>query len=107
MTDTGSLAGVADNLLAQSAGKAQAHFYRTSAGAEIDLLLTWPDGRQWAVEIKRSLAPKLERGFHAACADLKPARRFVVYPGVERYRVAEDIEVLSLMELASDLGKLD
>jgi hypothetical protein len=35
-----------------------------------------------------------------------PARKFVVYPGVERYRVAEDVEVVSLMELAGDLGAL-
>ena len=97
---------VIENLLAAAPDGVQGYFYRSSGGAEIDLLLTWPDGRQWAVEIKRSLAPKLERGFHAACADLKPARKFVVYPGVERYRAAEDIEVLSLMELASDLGKL-
>lgn len=81
----------------------QAYFYRSSGGAEIDLLLAWPDGRLWAIEIKRSLAPKLERGFHAACADLKPERRFVVYPGDERYRLAEDIEALPLPQLAKSL----
>ncbi|PIV74176.1 MAG: ATPase, partial [Rhodocyclales bacterium CG17_big_fil_post_rev_8_21_14_2_50_68_7] len=41
-----------------------------------------------------------ERGFHSACADLKPERRFVVYPGNERYRLAEDIEALPLPRLA-------
>jgi predicted AAA+ superfamily ATPase len=97
---------VVENLLAAAPDDVQGYFYRSNGGAEIDLLLTWPDGRQWAVEIKRSLTPKLERGFHAACADLMPARKFVVYPGVERYRVAEDVEVVSLMELAGDLGAL-
>ncbi len=62
-----------------------AHFYRTAAGAEIDLLLTLPGNRQWAIEIKRSLAPKVEKGFHLACADLEPHRACVVYPGKERF----------------------
>jgi len=95
---------VIENLLVCAANKAQGYFYRSSGGAEIDLLLLWPDGGLWAIEIKRSLSPKLERGFHAACADLAPVRKFVVYPGVERYRMASDIEVISLGELATELA---
>ena len=97
---------VVENLLANAMAAdpmVQAYFYRSSGGAEIDLLLAWPDGRLWAIEVKRSLAPKLERGFHAACADLKPERRFVVYPGGERYRLAEDIEAVPLPQLAKSL----
>jgi predicted AAA+ superfamily ATPase len=78
----------------------QSYFYRTSGGAEIDLLLVWPNGNKWAIEVKRSLAPKVERGFHAACLDLEPERKFLVYPGTERYRSSTDIEVISLAELA-------
>lgn len=89
-----------ENLLVCAGDKAQGYFYRTSGGAEIDLLLVWPDGSLWAVEIKRSLMPKVERGFHAACADLKPTRKFVLYPGQERYPVAEGVEAISLQELA-------
>ena len=77
---------VIENLLVSAGGKSQGYFYRTGGGAEIDLLLAWPGGKLWAIEIKRSLSPRLERGFHAACADLAPARKFVVYPGRERYR---------------------
>lgn len=94
---------VIENLLACVGGKAQGYFYRSSGGAEIDLLLSWPDGSLWAIEIKRSLSPKLERGFHAACADLAPVRKFMVYPGAERYRFAADVEVISLQELAREL----
>jgi hypothetical protein len=54
-------------------------------------------------EIKRSLSPKIERGFHAACADLAPTRKFVVYPGQERYALAADIEAISLGQLAGAL----
>jgi predicted AAA+ superfamily ATPase len=93
-----------ENLLVSAADKVQGYFYRTSGGAEIDLLLAWPDGSLWAVEIKRSLSPKVERGFHAACDDLAPARKFVVYPGQERYRIAPDIEAISLVELATELS---
>ena len=92
---------VIENLLVSAGEKSQGYFYRTGGGAEIDLLLVWPDGKLWAVEIKRSLSPKLERGFHAACEDLAPVRKFVVYPGRERYRVAPDIEVVPLEELAA------
>jgi len=92
---------VIENLLVNAGDKAQGYFYRTSGGAEIDLLLAWPDGSLWAVEIKRSLSPKVERGFHAACEDLAPVRKFVVYPGQERYRIAPDIEAISLTELAA------
>ena len=92
---------VIENLLVNAGDRAQGYFYRTSGGAEIDLLLAWPNGSLWAVEIKRSLSPKVERGFHAACEDLSPVRKFVVYPGQERYRIAPDIEVISLAELAA------
>jgi predicted AAA+ superfamily ATPase len=91
---------VLENLIAVAPDTVTPHFFRTSAGAEIDLLLAWPDGSVWAIEIKRSLTPKLERGFHAACADLEPARCFVVYPGQEAYRLPGDVEVLPLRELA-------
>ena len=94
---------VIENLLA-TAGAAGREvwpsFYRASGGAEIDLVLSWPDGSHWAIEIKRSAAPRLERGFHSACVDIKPARRFVVYPGTETFRIAEDVQAVSLTALA-------
>ncbi len=74
----------------------QAYFYRTSAGAEIDLLLVLPGGALWAIEVKRSLAPRLERGFHHACADLNPQRRIVVYPGDETYPLSPGVDAMSL-----------
>jgi uncharacterized protein len=79
--------------------QAQGSFYRTSHGAEIDLVLSWPGGEEWAIEIKRSLAPTVERGFHSALADLAPQRALVVYPGAESYRLAPSIEAIGLAEL--------
>ncbi len=69
-------------------------------------VLTWPDGTLWAIEIKRSLAPKPERGFHAACEDLSPVRKFLVYPGTERRPLARDIEVIGLAELCAEVARV-
>jgi uncharacterized protein len=85
--------------LAACAPDATCHFYRTSGGAEVDLLLAWPDGTLWAIEVKRSLAPRVERGFHAAADDLAPAKKFVVYPGSERYPLGHGVEAIGLAAL--------
>jgi hypothetical protein len=59
---------------------------------------------RWAIEIKRGLAPKIEKGFHLACEDVKPAHRFVVYSGEDRYPLPNDAEAIGLRELASILA---
>lgn len=82
-----------------------ASFYRTSAGAEIDLVLELPGGDLWAIEVKRGLVPKVERGFYNACEDLAPKRRYVVYSGSERYALGNKIEAISLFDLATFLAK--
>jgi predicted AAA+ superfamily ATPase len=94
---------VIENLIASAPEGTDAFYYGTSGGAEVDLLLHLPGGRMWAIEIKRSLAPRLQRGFHAACADLHPARRFVVYPGAERFPLGQDVEAVPLNDLATEL----
>jgi uncharacterized protein len=91
---------VIETLIATAPDGTEAHFYRTSAGAEIDLVLTLPGGSLWAVEIKRSSAPKLDRGFHNACADLKPKKRFIVYPGSERFPLDDEADAISVVGLA-------
>lgn len=78
-----------------------AHFYRTTGGAEIDLLLAWPSGPLWAIEIKRSLRSRPDRGFYEACADLSPTRRFVVHDGPERVPLGHGVEGIPLHELAA------
>jgi hypothetical protein len=92
-----------ENLLSCAPASVQAYFYRTSGGAEIDLLLVWPGDEIWAIEIKRSLAPKLERGFHAACADLSPVRKLVVYPGTESFPLGKDVVAMPLAALCEQL----
>ena len=84
-----------------------AYFFRTSAGAEIDLVLDRGVSAPWLVEVKHSEAPKLSRGFHEASSDLKPTRSFVVYPGQEKFPLAEGVEAISLRELVQVLEQQD
>ena len=93
-----------ENLLCCAPANVQGYFYRTSAGAEIDLLLVWPGGELWAIEIKRSLTPKLERGFHIACEDLAPSRKLVVYPGQETFPLHADIQAVPLAALCLEVA---
>lgn len=93
-----------ETLISTAPEGTDAAFYRTSAGAEIDLVLTLPGGRHWAVEVKRSLAPRPEKGFHIACGDIAPERRFVVYPGRETYPLGNGVEAIGLPSLAALLN---
>jgi hypothetical protein len=96
---------VVESLIAASPNGTEAFFFRTAAGAEIDLLLTLPGQRHpWAIEIKRGLAPKIERGFHLACDAVRAARRLVVYGGTERFPLAENVDAVSLVDLCKELS---
>ena len=87
---------VIESLLAVAPAGVAPSFYRSGAGAEIDLLLTWPNGEHWAIEVKRSTAPKVERGFHSACEDIQPSRKWLVYPDAEAYPMRDGIEAMPL-----------
>jgi hypothetical protein len=91
-----------ENLLDVADKRALPGFYRTAGGAEIDLVLDWPD-ETWAIEIKHSLTPRPTRGFYSALDDIKPDRAFVVYPGTRRYRVAPEVEAFSLPDLCQEI----
>ena len=98
---------VLENLLSVCPWRSPAFFYKTSAGAEIDLLIEHKNRTLWAVEIKRSLSPKIEKGFYQACSDLKPDRRFIVYSGEERYSISDKVEVIGFYEMAQELKNLN
>ena len=94
---------VIENLIAAAPYATRPSFYRTSAGAEIDLVLEIPNQGLWAIEIKRSVTGRPERGFHIACDDLKPSRRFVVNSGQGRYPLSSDLEAIGLSDLCLEL----
>jgi predicted AAA+ superfamily ATPase len=95
---------VIETLLAAAPDGTEASFYRTATGNEVDLVLTLPGGKLWAVEIKRSSAPSVERGFHLACADLKPDKRFVVYSGNDRFPLNANTDAIGLLDLGRALA---
>ena len=97
---------IIETLITTAPDGTEAHYYRTSNGTEIDLLLTLPNRELWAIEVKRSSAPKIERGFHSACADLKPHKRFFVYAGIERFPLDKTTDAIGIVELAEMLQKL-
>ncbi len=97
---------VMENLIGAAPLSSVPLFYRTAAGAEIDLLLEIPGHGLWAIEIKRGLSARPEKGYFIACEDLKPAKRFVVNSGQERYSIAEGVEAIGLAEMASVLAAL-
>lgn len=94
-----------ENILASAPPGVTGYTYRTSGGAEIDLLLAMPGGRLWAVEVKRTLKPHPGRGFRSACEDLEPERRFVVYPGRETYPTAESTTAVPMLKLVEMLAE--
>ena len=94
---------VIETLLSVLPPLARPYFYRTSAGAEIDLVIEHNDGTRWAIEIKRSLSAKVKRGFRLACADVEPARAFVVHAGDDCYPVSEGAEGIGIHALAAEL----
>jgi len=95
---------VIENLLRVMPERTQASFYRTAAGAEIDLVLELPGNRIWAIEIKRGLAPRANRGFHIALDDIEPEKAFIVYSGKERFPKGNRIEVIGMEDLAKELA---
>ena len=96
---------VIENLINAAPARTVPGFYRTSGGAEIDLVLEMPGGECWAIEVKRSRAANPARGFYEACEDLQPARRIVVHAGQDRYPVSGQVEAISLREMADILLK--
>ncbi len=96
---------VIENLLSLAPVDTRASFFRSSGGAEIDLILEFTGGETWAIEIKRSLKPSAKKGFHSACEDLRPQRKFLVYPGYEHYPTSNGVEVTGLQKMAQELTK--
>ena len=97
---------VIENLIAAAPFGTDAWFYRTRAGAEIDLLLHLPDRRLWAVEVKRSAAPRAGKGFELAASDLEADERFVVHPGREPFPLSRTTTAVPLVDLMARLEAL-
>src|SRR5690606_25883573 len=73
---------IIENILNNLPSNMQAYFYRTSAGAEIDLVLERNFKERIAIEIKRSLSPTVSKGFYIGMQDIGAKKGFIIYPGI-------------------------
>ena len=94
---------VIENLMSVVPSRVQPYYYGTPRGAEIDLVLEFPGGAKWAIEIKRSSSPSISKGFYSGCDDVKPDRCFVVYSGIDSFSMGEGIMAISLPALMQEL----
>ncbi len=97
---------VIENMMSVALSGVLPFYYRTSGGAEIDLILEFSGKEKWAIEIKRSSAPSLSKGFHIACEDIKADKRYVIYSGKEKFSLGEGITAISLPDLMEKLLKV-
>lgn len=95
---------VIENIMSVAVGRARPYFYRTSAGAEIDLVLEFAPGKCWAIEIKLSSAPTIERGFHTAADDINAERRILVHRGNDRFPMRHGVEAMPLIEVLNEVS---
>jgi predicted AAA+ superfamily ATPase len=96
---------VIDNLITAAGERRVPYYYRTEDGAEIDLLLERGGAIEMAIEVKRSSAPTLSKGFHLARAALQPARSFVVHSGAETWPMGDGVTAITLPSLMRSLAE--
>lgn len=87
---------VIETLMTALSPQSRAYFYRTAAGAEIDLLIETASGELWAIEVKRSISAPARRGFHESARDLGAKRSIVIHGGTDRFALPHGVEALDL-----------
>ncbi len=84
----------------------QCSHYRTHAKAEVDLVLETPAGEITAIEIKRTLSPKLTPGFLESAATLGAHRGYFIIPSGDAYPLSNQVEAVSLREFLQRMKTL-
>ena len=93
-----------ENLIAVAGDRRTPYFYRTEDGAEIDLLFERGGSVDMVIEIKRSTAPTLSRGFNLARQALKPREAYLVHGGTDSWPMADGVIAIGLRELMRRLA---
>ncbi|TAD84065.1 MAG: ATP-binding protein [Bacteroidetes bacterium] len=96
---------VMENILSMTPAETLPYFYRTSHGAEIDLILEWSGQEKWAIEIKKHSTPVLSKGFYTACEDIRADRKFVIYGGTETFPLPGGVMAMPLFQFIHMLSK--
>ena len=95
---------VLEQLIAAAGPERIALYFRTEKGAEADLVLERGGRVEAVVEIKRSTAPAVSKGFRIACDDLKPRAAFVVHGGEASWPMGDGVTAVSLPDLVKRLA---
>lgn len=90
---------VMQQILEQKPKDWSAYYYRTQAGAEVDLVLVPPQGKPVPIEVKRSLSPSIGRGFREAFQDLGADSGFFVYSGLEQFPLDKNVTAMGVGDL--------
>ena len=96
---------VVENIHSVLPNRAETWFYRTAAGAEIDLVIKMPSSEIWAVEIKHGVAPKLGKHYSQTCDDVDATHKYILYGGDDEFSVGKDVKIISLQGLMDKLRK--
>jgi len=94
---------IIENILNIVGDQGQSSFYRSSAGAEIDLVLEDFKRQRWAIEVKRTLKPSPSKGFRIACEDIQADKKLLLYAGAEHYPLGDGFEAIGLLDLINQL----
>ena len=94
---------VVENIHSVLPSRAETYFYRTAAGAEIDLVIKMPSSEIWAIEIKHGVAPKLGKHYSKTCDDVGTAHKYILYGGDDEFTVGNEVKIISLARLMEKL----
>lgn len=94
---------VIENLIATAGDRRVPFFFRTEDGAEIDLVFERGGRVELAIEIKRTTAPEVSKGFRLACAALRPRHAYVVHGGTDEWPMRDGVTAISLVGLMKRL----
>ena len=92
-----------ENILSVLPSRVETYFYRTAAGAEVDLVIKMPSSKIWAIEIKHGVAPKLGKHYSQTCDDFGATHKYILYGGDDEFPVGNDVKIISLSGLMERL----
>ncbi len=87
---------VVENIHSVLPRRSETYFYRTSSGAEIDLVIKFSSSEIWAVEIKHGVSPKISKYYHQTCQDIKANKKYVIYGGNDEFSIGNGVTMISL-----------
>jgi predicted AAA+ superfamily ATPase len=96
---------VIESLIAVAGDRRTPYYFRTEDGAEVDLLFERGGNVEMTIEIKRSTAPAVTKGFRLANETLKPRAAYLLHGGDESWPIENGITATSLGHLMARITK--